>query len=206
MNGIIARKVGITSIYQGDRLIPVTIVETMPSVVTQVRTKDVDGYVAVQLGYDEKKEKNTTKPLQGHFKKAGVSPKRRLVEFRTEEEVTLSLGDAVKAEDVFEEGEYIDAVAISKGKGFTGVMKRHGFGGVGQRSHGQHNRERAPGSIGAASTPSRVFKGMRMAGRSGGDRVKVENLEVIKILPEENVMILKGSVPGPRKSYLVLQK
>lgn len=194
-----------TSLYNADgTAVPCTLIEAGPCVVTQVKTVGTDGYNAVQLGFGEKKEKHTTKPLQGHFKKAGTTPKRKLVEFK-EFEQSLSLGDTIKA-DLFVEGDFVDAIGTSKGKGFQGVVKRHGFGGVGGQTHGQHNRARHPGSIGACSFPSRVFKGLRMAGRTGGDRVKVQNLRIVKVYPEQNLLVVSGSVPGAKNSFVILEK
>lgn len=206
MPGLIGKKIGMTSVYNSEgRNVPCTLLEVGPCVVTQVKTVDTDGYTAIQLGYGEKKEKNTPNALKGHFKKAGTSPKAKLVEFR-DAEGDFNLGDALKAEDVFEIGEYVDAIGTSKGKGFQGVVKRHNFGGVGQATHGQHNRLRAPGSIGAASYPARVFKGMRMAGRMGGEKVTVQNLKVLKVVPEKNLIVVKGCVPGHKNSYVIIQK
>ena len=194
-----------TSVFSADgRSIPCTVIEAGPCVVTQVKTMENDGYEAVQLAFDDKKEKSTPSPMKGHFAKAGVSPKRKLVEFK-EFESEFNLGDTVTV-DLFEEDGFVDIVGISKGKGFQGVVTRHGFSGVGGQTHGQHNRGRAPGSVGASSFPSRVFKGMRMAGRTGGDRVKVENLRVIKVIPESNLLIVKGSVPGAKGSYLIIEQ
>ncbi|MEN9445645.1 MAG: hypothetical protein RL728_157, partial [Bacteroidota bacterium] len=175
-----------------------------PNVVTQVKTESTDGYSAVQLAFGEKKEKNVSKALLGHFKKANTTPKAKVVEFR-DFETQVSLGDSVSV-DSFEEGEFIDVTGTSKGKGFQGVVKRHGFGGVGGQTHGQHNRLRAPGSVGACSTPARVFKGMRMAGRMGGDQVKVENLVVLKVLTDKNLIIVSGCVPGAKGSYVLIEK
>lgn len=210
MSGIIGRKVGMTSIFSADgQNVACTLIEAGPCVVTQVKNLESDGYNAVQLGYRERKEKHTSKPLMGHFKKAGTTPKRKVVEFRdfrVEFEGQVDLGKTVKSEDVFIEGDFLDAIGTSKGKGFQGVVKRHGFAGVGDSTHGQHNRARHPGSIGACSWPSRVFKGMRMAGRTGGDRVKVLNLRVMKIYPEKNLILISGSVPGAKNSYVVLEK
>ncbi|MDQ3191238.1 MAG: 50S ribosomal protein L3 [Bacteroidota bacterium] len=205
MSGIIGKKIGMTSLFSAaGKSIPCTIIEAGPCVVTQVKTLDSDGYAAVQLSYDEKKEKNTSNAMKGHFAKAGTTPKRKVLEFKYfEEEKTV--GDVVTV-DLFVEGEWIDVVGTSKGKGFQGVVKRHGFGGVGMQTHGQHNRLRAPGSIGAASYPARVFKGMRMAGRMGGDRVKIQNLEVFKVIPEKNLLIVKGSIPGAKGSYIIVEK
>ena len=176
---------------------------------TQIKTLETDGYHAVQLGYAEKKEKNTSNPLKGHFQKANCTPKRKLVEFRNfaeSEALEVKLGQTIRVEDIFTVGEYVDVIGESKGKGFQGVVKRHGFSGVGDRTHGQHNRERAPGSIGGASYPSRVFKGMRMAGRTGGQRVKVANLKVLKILPEQNFIVINGAIPGPLNAHIILEK
>ena len=194
-----------TSIFdENGKNIPCTVIEAGPCVVTQVRTEEVDGYKALQLGFDDKVEARTTKALQGHFKKAGTTGKKKLVEFKWIEK-EHNLGDIILV-DVFEEGEFLDVIGTSKGKGFQGVVKRHGFAGVGQATHGQHNRLRAPGSVGASSYPSRVFKGMRMAGRMGGDRVTVQNLRVLKVVPEKNLIVVKGCVPGHKNSYVILQK
>lgn len=210
MSGIIGKKVGMTSIFSADgRNVACTLIEAGPCVVTQVKNVDTDGYNAVQLAFGERKEKNTPKPLMGHFKKAGTTPKQKVVEFRdfrVEFDGQVDLGKTVKAEQVFIEGDFVDAIGTSKGKGFQGVVKRHGFAGVGGTTHGQHNRLRHPGSIGACSWPSRVFKGMRMAGRTGGDRVKVINLRVLRIYPEQNLLLVSGSVPGPKNSYVILEK
>jgi len=207
MSGIIGKKIGMTSIYDDNgRNIACTIIEAGPCVVTQVRTKEKDGYDAIQLAFDDKNEKHSTKAEIGHFKKAGISPKRVVMEFtRFEEGHQKTFGDVLKV-DIFEEGEFIDVVGISKGKGFQGVIRRHGFSGVGGATHGQHNRLRAPGSVGASSYPSKVFKGMRMAGRLGGDRVKMINLQVLKIVPEKNLIVVKGSVPGPSGSYVIVER
>lgn len=205
MSGIIGKKVGMTSIFDADgKNIPCTVIEAGPCVVTQIRTEENDGYTAIQLAFDEKKEKNTTASLKGHFAKAQTTPKRKLVEFEVFPE-EKNLGDVVTV-DIFAEGDYIDVVGTSKGKGFQGVVKRHGFAGVGGQTHGQHNRMRAPGSLGASSWPSRVFKGMRMAGRTGGDRVKVQNLQVLKVYPEQNLLVVSGSVPGAKGSYVIVDK
>jgi len=196
MPGIIGKKVGMTSIYSAaGKNIPCTVVEAGPCVVTQIRTIEKDGYSAVQLAYGDKKEKNTSKPMIGHFAKAGTTPKRFVVEFHDFTDDT-KLGDKVVLDGLFAEGEFVDVVGTTKGKGFQGVVKRYGFAGVGESTHGQHNRLRAPGSLGASSDPSRVFKGMRMAGRTGGDRRTVQNLEIVKILPEENLILIKGALPG----------
>jgi large subunit ribosomal protein L3 len=205
MSGIIGKKVGMTSIFdEAGKNIPCTVIEAGPCVVTQVRSVETDGYAAVQLAYGEKKEKNTPAPLKGHFQKAGTTPKRRLVEFKTFEDVK-TLGDTITVE-IFAAGDFVDVVGTSKGKGFQGVVKRHGFGGVGMQTHGQHNRLRAPGSLGASSWPSRVFKGMRMAGQMGNVRVKVQNLEVLKVYPEQNLMVVKGSIPGAKGSLVIVDK
>lgn len=206
MSGLIGRKIGMTSVITEDgRNEAATLIEVGPCVVTQIRTEEKDGYSAVQLGYGEKREKNVSKPLQGHFKKAGVAPQAKLVEFDGFEK-ELSLGDSISLSDVFEEGEFVDVVGTSKGKGFQGVVKRYNFGGVGQATHGQHNRLRAPGSIGGASTPSRVFKGMRMAGRTGNDRVKVQNLKVLKLIADKNLILVNGSIPGAKNSIVLIEK
>lgn len=183
--------------------IPCTVIQAGPCVVTQVKTLEKDGYAAIQLGYDEKKEKNTSSAMKGHFAKASTTPKKKLVEFSFDE--PKNLGDVVSV-DLFAEGEWVDVIGTSKGKGFQGVVKRHGFGGVGMQTHGQHNRLRAPGSLGASSYPSRVFPGMRMAGRTGGSRVKIQNLEIVKLLPEQNVIVVKGSIPGAKGSYVIVEK
>ena len=199
-----------TSIFGANgRNVACTLIEAGPCVVTQVKSVETDGYSAVQLGYGERKEKNTPNALKGHFKKAQTTPKKEVVEFRNfkeEFEGEVSLGQEIKLEDVFKEGDFLDVIGTSKGKGFQGVVKRHGFGGVGQQTHGQHNRNRAPGSIGGASYPARVFKGMRMAGRTGGDRVTVINLEVLKIVPEKNLILVSGSIPGAKNSTVILEK
>jgi large subunit ribosomal protein L3 len=205
MSGLIGRKIGMTSIFdENGKNIPCTVVEAGPCVVTQVRTMEVDGYEAVQLGFDDKKEKHTTKALQGHFKKAGTSPKKKVIEFKYFEH-EMKIGEVVTVE-LFNEGEFVDVEGTSKGKGFQGVVKRHHFAGVGQATHGQHNRLRAPGSVGASAWPSRVFKGMRMSGRMGGDNVKVQNLRVVKVLPEKNLLIIKGAIPGHKNSYVTIEK
>lgn len=204
MAGIIGKKIGMTSIFSADgKNIPCTLIEAGPCVVTQVKTLEKDGYEAVQIGFGERKEKHSTKPMMGHFKKAGTTPKKKLVEFATFND--LKLGDEITVE-AFAEGDFVDVVGTSKGKGFQGVVKRHGFSGVNDATHGQHNRLRAPGSIGASSWPSRVFKGMRMAGRDGGKTITIENLLIIKIIPEKNVIVVKGSVPGAKGSYLMIRK
>ena len=205
MSGLIGKKIGMTSIFDDNgKNIPCTVIEAGPCVITQVRTKEVDGYESLQLGFDDKAEKQTTKALKGHFKKAGTSAKRRVIEFQGFEG-EYKLGDTITV-DHFIEGEFVDVSGTSKGKGFQGVVKRHGFAGVGQATHGQHNRLRAPGSIGAASYPARVFKGMKMAGRMGGDKVKVQNLKVLKVVPEKNLLVVKGAVPGHSNSYIIIEK
>lgn len=204
MSGIIGKKIGMTSMYsENGKNLPCTVIEAGPCVVTHVRTEGKDGYNAVQLGYGEKKEKRTSKALAGHFKNAKTTPKAKLVEFDGMDD--LKLGDIVDV-SIFNEGEYVDVIGTSKGKGFQGVVKRHGFAGVGQSTHGQHNRNRAPGSIGAGSDPSRVFKGMRMAGQMGNERVTVENLQVLKIMPEKNMIVVKGAVPGHKGGYVLIEK
>jgi len=203
MSGLIGKKVGMTSIFDENvKNIPCTVIEAGPCVVTQVRTEEVDGYSALQLGFDDAKTAN--KAAQGHAKKAGTVAKRKVVEFQ-EFEGEYKLGDAVTVE-VFKEGQFVDVAGTSKGKGFQGVVKRHGFGGVGQATHGQHNRLRAPGSIGAASYPARVFKGMRMAGQMGNERVKVQNLRVLKVVAEKNLLVVKGCVPGHKNSYVIIER
>lgn len=204
MAGIIGKKLGMTSMYSADgKNLPCTLIEAGPCVVTQIKTEEKDGYKAVQIGYGERKEKNTPNALKGHFKKAGTSPKRKLVEFPGFED--KNLGDEITI-NIFKEGEFVDVVGTSKGKGFQGVVKRHGFGGVGDATHGQHNRLRAPGSIGAASYPARVFKGIKMAGQTGSERVKIANLQVLKVLEDKNIIIVKGSVPGAKGSYVIVEK
>ena len=205
MSGLIGRKIGMTSIFdENGKNIPCTVIECGPCVVTQVRTNEVDGYSAIQLGFDDKAEKRSIKAELGHFKKAGTVAKKKVVEFKGFE-TEYKLGDVI-AVDLFAEGEFVDVIGVSKGKGFQGVVKRHGFGGVGQSTHGQHNRLRAPGSVGASSYPSRVFKGMRMAGRMGGDNVTVQNLRVLKVVAEKNLLLVKGAIPGHKNSYVIVQK
>ncbi|MFM7466750.1 MAG: 50S ribosomal protein L3 [Crocinitomicaceae bacterium] len=204
MPGIIGRKVGMTSIYSAEgKALPCTVIEAGPCVVTQIKTQDRDGYESVQLGYGDKKEKNTPNALKGHFKKANTAPKAKLVEFKGFD--GLSLGDVVDAA-IFEEGEFVDVIGTSKGKGFQGVVRRHGFGGVGQSTHGQHNRLRAPGSIGACSYPARVFKGMRMAGQMGNKRRLASNLQILKVIADKNIVIVKGSIPGANGSTVTIRK
>lgn len=199
-----------TTLYDPEgRSIPCTVVTGGPCVVTQIKNLEKDRYQAVQLGYEQRKEKNTPKSLIGHFSKAHTTPQKKLAEFKKFNEdlsKELQLGQTIRIEDIFVEGDYVDAIGIAKGKGFQGVVKRHGFGGVGQQTHGQHNRQRAPGSIGASSFPSRVFKGTRMAGRTGGHRVKVMNLKVMKIVPEENLLVISGAIPGSKNAYIILEK
>ena len=205
MLGLIGKKIGMTSLFdESGKNMPCTVIKCGPCAVTQVRTNDIDGYSAVQLGFDDGKEKNTSNAENGHFKKSGSTPKRKVVEFR-EFDNEVNLGDTISV-DIFNEGEFVDVSGTSKGKGFQGVVKRHGFRGVGDATHGQHNRLRAPGSIGAASYPARVFKGMRMAGRMGGDTVKVQNLRILKIDTEKNILVVKGAVPGAKNSYLIIEK
>ncbi|MGF7139679.1 50S ribosomal protein L3 [Roseimarinus sediminis] len=205
MPGLIGKKIGMTSVFSVEgKNIPCTVIEAGPCVVTQVKTEETDGYSAVQLGFDDKKEKHTTKAEHGHFKKAGTSPKRQVVEVDLFEE-EVSLGDTLTV-DIFKESPWVSVTGTTKGKGFQGVVKRHNFRGVNDATHGQHNRLRAPGSLGASSYPSRVFKGMRMAGRDGGKTVTVDNLQVLKVLPESNLLVVKGSVPGAKGSYLIIWK
>ena len=204
MSGLIGKKIGMTSVFSAEgKNIPCTVIEAGPCVVTQIKTVEKDGYEAVQIAYDEKKEKHTSKALLGHFAKANTTPKRKLVEFKSFEQ-ELNLGDTVTVEQ-FTDGDWVDVTGISKGKGFQGVVKRHGFGGVGGQTHGQHNRLRAPGSLGASSYPSRVFKGKRLPGRTGGEQVKVLNLRVLKVIPENNLLLVKGSIPGAKGSYLIIE-
>ena len=205
MPGLLGKKIGMTSVFSADgKNVPCTVIEVGPCVVTQIKTVEVDGYEAVQVGFEDKKEKHTNKPEMGHFKKAGVTPKRHLVEFKGFE-TEYKLGDVISI-DLFAEDDFVDVVGTSKGKGYQGVVKRHGFGGVGQTTHGQHNRLRAPGSIGACSYPARVFKGTRMAGQTGNERVTVQNLQVLKVIPEHNLLMIKGSVPGCKGSIVIIEK
>lgn len=206
MSGLIGKKIGMTSIYdENGRFVPVTVIEAGPCVVTQVRKQETDGYSAIQLAYGERKEKNTSKALIGHFKKAGTTTKAKVAEFKYFER-ELNLGDTLKIEDIFVEGDFVDVIGKSKGRGFQGVVKRYGFGGVGGQTHGQHNRGRHPGSIGACSFPSRVFKGMRMGGRMGYTRVKVQNLKVVKLMADKNLVLVSGSIPGANNSYVLIEK
>ena len=205
MPGLIGKKIGMTSIFNEEgKNIPCTIIQAGPCVVTQLKTEEVDGYTAVQLAFDEQKERRMTKALAGHFRKANTTPKRKLVEFEMPEE-EVNLGDTITV-DILEEGSFVTVAGTSKGKGFQGVVKRHGFKGVNDATHGQHNRQRHPGSIGAASYPARVFKGMRMGGQMGNARVKVENLQVLKVMPEKNIVLVKGAVPGANNSYVIIEK
>jgi len=206
MNGLLGKKIGMTSIFdEAGRNIACTVVEAGPCVVTQVKTEETDGYNALQVGFGEAKERNTTQSMKGHFDKANTSPKRKVIEFR-DFDIEKSIGDLIKVDEVFTEGDMVSAVGTSKGKGFQGVVKRHGFAGVNDATHGQHNRQRAPGSIGAASYPARVFKGMRMAGRDGGTRVKVKNLRILKVFPEKNLILVKGAIPGHKGAHVILEK
>ena len=205
MPGLLGKKIGMTSVFSADgKNVPCTVIEVGPCVVTQVKTLEKDGYEALQLGFEDKKDKHTTKPEAGHFKKAGVAPKRHLAEFKGFEG-EYKLGDQI-AVDFFNENDFVDVVGTSKGKGFQGVVKRHGFGGVGQQTHGQHNRLRAPGSVGACSYPAKVFKGMRMAGQTGNERVTVQNLQVLKVITEHNLLMIKGSIPGSKGSIVIIEK
>ena len=203
MSGLIGKKIGMTSVYSAaGKNIPCTGIEAGPGVVTQIKTVEKDGYEAVQVAYDDKREKHTSSSLLGHFKKAGVTPKRKLAEFKQFGE--CNLGETLTV-DAFADGDWVDITGISKGKGFQGVVKRHGFGGVGGQTHGQHNRQRKPGSLGASSYPSRVFKGKRLPGQTGGEQVKVLNLKVLKVIPENNLLLVKGSIPGAKGSYLIIE-
>jgi large subunit ribosomal protein L3 len=205
MPGLIGKKIGMTSVFSAEgKNIPCTVLEVGPCTVTQIKTEESDGYNAVQLAYDEKKEKHATKAEIGHFKKAKTTPKKKVIELKGFVK-DWKPGDVITV-DYFKDDVWIDVVGISKGKGFQGVVKRHGFSGVGDKTHGQHNRDRAPGSLGASSYPSRVFKGLRMAGRTGGQRIKVLNLKVMKLIPENNLLVVKGSVPGPKGSYIIVEK
>ena len=206
MNGLIGKKIGMTSVFDdAGKYVACTVLEVTPNVVTQVKTPDTDGYYALQLATEEAKAKRVSKALNGHFSKASTTPKKKVVEFR---DCTLekAVGDQVALDEVFAEGDKVKATGTSKGKGFQGVVKRHGFHGVGDATHGQHNRLRAPGSIGASATPSKVFKGMRMAGQTGNKKVAIKNLRVFKLLPEKNVMLLKGAVPGHKGSFIIIEK
>ena len=204
MPGLLGKIIGMTSVFSEGKNVPCTVIEVGPCVVTQVKTVETDGYEALQLGFVDKKEKHTTKPEAGHFKKAGVTPKRHLAEIKNFE-TEYKLGDEIRV-DIFADASFVTVVGTSKGKGFQGVVKRHGFGGVGQTTHGQHNRLRAPGSIGACSYPARVFKGTRMAGQMGNERVTVQNLQVLNVMPEHNLLVIKGSVPGCKGSIVIIVK
>lgn len=207
MNGIIGKKIGMTSIYdEAGKNVACTVIEAGPCVVTQVKTLESDGYSALQLAFGEAKEKNTPQPMRGHFEKAKTAPKRTVMEFRNFNAVSKAIGELVKVEEVFKPGDTVHAVGTSKGKGFQGVVKRHGFGGVGGRTHGQHNRLRAPGSVGASSFPSKVVKGLRMAGQTGNERVKVKNLKVLKVFPEQNILVVRGAIPGHKGSFVIIEK
>jgi large subunit ribosomal protein L3 len=206
MNGLIGKKVGMTSIFdEAGKNVAVTVVEAVPNVVTQVKSVQTDGYNALQLSAFEAREKNTTKQMVGHFAAASTSPKKKVAEFRNCT-IDKKLGEEIAVSDVFNEGDKVSAVGVSKGKGFQGVVKRHGFSGVGDATHGQHNRLRAPGSIGASSYPSKVVKGLRMAGRMGGDQVKVKNLKIVKVLADKNLLLVKGAVPGHIGSFVIIEK
>jgi large subunit ribosomal protein L3 len=207
MSGIIGKKIGMTNIFRAEdgKHMAATVIEAGPNVVTQVKTVETDGYSAVQLGFGKKKEKNTSAPLLGHFKKASTEPLAKLVEFRDFKK-EVSLGEVLNVADLFAEGDFVDAIGKSKGKGFQGVVKRHGFAGVGGQTHGQHNRQRHAGSIGACSFPSRVFKGTRMGGRTGQDRVKVQNVKILKVYPEQNLIVISGSIPGSNNSFVQIEK
>ena len=205
MPGLLGKKIGMTSVFDAaGKNVPCTVIEVGPCTVTQIKSVEKDGYAAVQVGFQEAKEKNTSAPLMGHFKKAGVTPKRHLAEFKNFEK-EYNLGDVISV-DLFEDTKFVDVIGTSKGHGYQGVVKRHGFGGVGQITHGQHNRQRKPGSIGACSYPAKVFKGMRMAGQMGNQRVTVANLQVLKVIPEQNLLVIKGSVPGYNGSIVIVEK
>ncbi|WP_421795590.1 50S ribosomal protein L3 [Haliscomenobacter sp.] len=207
MNGLIGKKIGMTSVYDNTgKSVACTVIEAGPCVVTQVKTEQTDGYTALQLAFGDAKTNNTTKPLKGHFEKASTDPKHKLVEFRDFSAPEKALGEIIKVDEVFAEGDMLHAVGVTKGKGFQGVVKRYGFGGVGGQTHGQHNRLRAPGSMGASSYPSRVFKGKRLPGRTGGDNVKVKNLKVLKVFADQNLILVKGAIPGHKGAYVILEK
>jgi large subunit ribosomal protein L3 len=204
MKGIIGKKVGMTSIFdEQGKIIPCTVIEAGPCVITQIKTMDVDGYEAIQIGFDNKKEKNTTRAMKGHFAKSNTTPKRKLMEFRGFA-TGKNVGESITSE-IFAEGEVVDVVGTSKGRGFQGVVKRHGFSGIGMGTHGQHDRSRAPGSLGGSSYPSRVFKGLRMAGRMGNDRIKTRNLKIVKVINDQNLILISGNVPGAKGSYVVIE-
>ena len=205
MPGLLGKKIGMTSVFSADgKNVPCTVIEVGPCVVTQIKTVESDGYEAIQLGFEQKKDKHTTKPMAGHFSKAGVAPQRYLAEFKGFGE--YKLGDTITVDGLFAESDFVDIQGTSKGKGFQGVVKRHGFGGVGQSTHGQHNRQRKPGSIGACSYPAKVFKGMRMAGQMGNEKVTVQNLQVLKVIPEHNLLMIKGSIPVSKCSIVIIEK
>jgi large subunit ribosomal protein L3 len=210
MAGIIGKKIGMTNIFQTNeastKQIACTLLQVGPCVVTQVKTKDTDGYNALQIAFGEKKEKNTSRAMLNHFKKANTTPKHKLMEFKSFEVGKYQLGDTIKVDDIFNVGDLVNVIGTSKGKGFQGVVKRHGFSGVGGSTHGQHDRQRHPGSVGASSFPSRVFPGLRMAGRTGGRRVKTQNLKVLKVMPEQGLILVSGSIPGANNSYVVIEK
>ena len=207
MNGLIGKKIGMTSVYDSTgKSVACTVIEAGPCVVTQVKTEQTDGYTALQLAFGDAKTNNTTKPLKGHFEKANTDPKHKLVEFRDFSAPEKALGEIIKVDEVFAEGDMVHAVGVTKGKGFQGVVKRYGFAGVGGQTHGQHNRLRAPGSMGASSYPSRVFKGKRLPGRTGGDNVKVKNLKVLKVFADQNLILVKGAIPGHKGAYVILEK
>ena len=207
MNGLIGKKIGMTSVYDSTgKSVACTVIEAGPCVVTQVKTEQTDGYTALQLAFGDAKTNNTTKPLKGHFEKASTDPKHKLVEFRDFSAPEKALGEIIKVDEVFTEGDMVHAVGVTKGKGFQGVVKRYGFAGVGGQTHGQHNRQRAPGSMGASSYPSRVFKGKRLPGRTGGDNVKVKNLKVLKVFADQNLILVKGAIPGHKGAYVILEK
>lgn len=207
MNGLIGKKIGMTSVYDSTgKSVACTVIEAGPCVVTQVKTAETDGYTSLQLAFGDAKERNTSKPLLGHFEKANTDPKHKLAEFRDFSIVEKSLGEIIKVDEVFTEGDVLHAVGTTKGKGFQGVVKRYGFAGVGGATHGQHNRQRAPGSMGASSYPSRVFKGKRLPGRTGGDHVKVKNLKVLKVFADQNLILIKGAIPGHKGAYVILEK
>ncbi len=207
VKGLLGKKLGMTTVFdEAGNQVPCTVIQVDPNVVTQVRTDEKDGYSSIQLAYGEKKPKKTTRAMKGHFDAAGTTPKIKVREFSTAGDEEVAVGSEIRAADIFEEGEIIDVAGVSKGKGFQGVVKRHGFAGVGGRTHGQHNRERAPGSVGASSTPSRVFKGMRMAGRTGGRRVTMKNLSVVRILEDQNAILVRGAVPGGRNGLVEILK
>ena len=207
MNGLIGKKIGMTSIFdQAGRNVACTVIEAGPCVVTQVKNDDTDGYNALQMGFGDAKVKNSTQAQVGHFQKAGTGPKHKVMEFRDFDAVQKSLGEAVSVSEVFKEGDIVHAIGTTKGKGFQGVVRRHGFGGVMNATHGQHNRLRAPGSMGASSFPSRVFKGKRLGGRMGNDRVKIKNLQVLKVFPEQNLILVKGAIPGHNGAFVILEK